>query len=239
MIRLQIDTKEMMSEIQNKLNGAKELMSPSVLNELSKIVFTITSERFMISADSYARANPKKMHHVYEWGGIGNPTKRLFVLKRESLLGGDMVINSIFLPSRMPVPINPELLRAGKTGKAVTKKNIFRDKAEVMESSRNVSFTAKKVLAFMGSNGIVFIKPGTTINIAHPGGIGTKNAFAEYMLEWYITKGSEIMDASGVYQTIENEVASVLNIKGTGITQVKQAVARIANTIDNGLGVTI
>lgn len=234
MIQLKIETKELMAEIQDKLNGAKELMAPSVINELSKAIFTITSERFMISTDSYSRANPKKMHHVYEWGGIGNSTKRLFVLKRENLLGGDLLINSIFLPSKMPVPVNPELLKSGKSGKVVTRRNIFKDKAEVMESSQNVSFTARKVLAFMGNDGIVFIRPGTTINIAHPGGIATKNAFAEHMLEWYTTKAAEVIDASGLYKRIESEVASVLNTKGAGITQVKQVVARIANSINGG-----
>lgn len=234
MIQLKIETKELMAEIQNKLNGAKELMAPSVINELSKAIFTITTERFMIATDSYSRANPKKMHHVYEWGGIGNPTKRLFVLKRESLLGGDLMINSVFLPSKMPVPISPELLKTGKSGKVVTRRNIFKDKAEIMESSKNVSFTARKVLAFMGNNGIVFIRPGTTINIAHPGGIATNNAFAEHMLEWYTVKAAEIIDSSGLYKRIESEVSHALNTKGAGVTQVKQIVAKIANSINGG-----
>ena len=239
MIQLQIDTKQLVEELDNKIAGIKEMQAPSVLAEMSKIVFEITGERFMIATDQYARRNPKKMHHIYEWGGIGNPSKRLFVLERQRLLGGNLIISSRFLPSRMPVPINPELLKPGSNGKIVSKRNIFRDKASIMESGKMVSFTAKKVLAFMGNDGIAFIKPGTTVNIAHPGGIETNDSLAKYMLEWYTTKGATVLEASGIYEKISNDVSIALNEKGAGITAVKTAVAKIANTISGGKDVIV
>jgi len=237
MIQLQIDTKQLMEEVQNKLAGVKALTSPSVLEELGKATFAITGERFMKAADNYARRNPKKMHHVYEWGSIGNSTKRLFVLERSSVIGGDLIISSRFLPSKMPVPINPELLSPGRTGKIVSRRSIFKDKASVMESGNMVSFTARRVLAFMGGNGMVFIRPGTTINIAHPGGIQTKGSFESFMYDWYVRNGNTIMDSSGVYEKIANDVSLVLSTNGQKVSQVKTAVAKIANSISGGMDV--
>lgn len=239
MIQLQIDTKQLVEELNNKIAGIKEMQAPSVLATMSKIVFTITGERFMVATDQYARRNPKKMHHVYEWGGIGNPAKRLFVLERQRLLGGNLMIVSRFLPSRMPVPINPGLLNPGPNGRVVSRKNIFRNKASVMESGQMISFTAKSVLAFMGNDGIVFVKPGTTINIAHPGGLETNDAFSKHMLEWYTTRAALVLDGSGVYERISNDVSIALSVKGAGITATRMAVERIANTIVGGKDVIV
>lgn len=237
MIQLQIDTRQLMEEVQNKLEGVKALTSPAVLEELGKATFAITGQRFMTATDNYARRNPKKMHHVYEWGSIGDSTKRLFVIERSSVIGGDLIISSRFLPSKMPVPINPELLSPGRTGKIVSKSSIFRDKAKIMEQGNMVSFTAKRMLAFMGTNGIAFIAPGKTVNIMHPGGIQTRGAFESFMYEWYVRNGNTIMDSSGVYERIANDVSLVLSTNGQKVSQIKTAVAKIANEISGGMDV--
>jgi hypothetical protein len=233
-VKLEVDTAALVKDLDGVLAGIKELTKPKVLDEISRAVFSITGERFMIAADNYARVNPKKMHHVYEWGNIGRSNARLFELRRAAILNGSLVISSNFLPSRLPVPVSPELLMPGVTGKSVSRRSIFANKAEVMEAGTPVSFNAKRVLAFMGNNGIAFIKPGTQINILHPGGIQTKNAFAEYMLNWYTQNGNEIMDSSGLYERIANDVSNVLSSSRSGIAQVQAAVANIANQIDVG-----
>lgn len=231
MIQLEIDTKQLIQEIDSKIAGVKEMTSSSVLGELSKAVYSLTSEKFLTAVDNYARRNPKAMHHVYEWGKIGDSKFRLFVLERSVVLGGNLTISSRFLPSKMPVPINPELLNPGRTGKAVSRKSIFANKAEVMESGKMVSFTAKRVLAFMGNDGIAFIKPGTTVNIAHPGGIKTTNAFSSFMLDWYTRNGNKVIDSSGFYDKLESEVVSALEVKGAGAKAVREAVIRAVNSI--------
>jgi len=234
MIRLQIDTKAMIDELDNKISGIKELTSPSVLNEVAKATFTITGRRFVVDLDKYAKRNPKKMHHIYEWGGIGKPESRLFVLERSSILGGNLTINTKFLPSKMPVPINPALLIPGPTGKTVSRRSIFKDKAAVMEKGAKVSFAAKRILAFADGQGVAFIAKGTTININHPGGLQTKNAFATYLLDWYTNNGNVVMDSSGFYERIQTETERVLNVTGAGVTQVKQAVQRAAEAVSGG-----
>jgi hypothetical protein len=88
------------------------------------------------------------------------------------------------------------------------------------------------MLAFLGREGIVFVAPGTTINIEHPGGIATKNSFAEYFSKWYSENAETIMNSSGIYEKIVNSAANALNKNGAGITEVRRAVANtIASTV--------
>lgn len=224
MISLEVDSASVVASLDNFLNNVKQIIKPSVVDEISKGIFTITAKRFVLAADKYARVNPKKMHHVYEWGQIGNPSGRLFVLERTSVLDGTLIIGTNFLPSKVPVPVNPELLIPGNTGKIVTKRSIFKDKASVMESGTAVSFVAKNILSFVGSDGLVFIKPGTQVNILNPGGTGVKNAFAEYFLSWYTDFAGEILDSSGLYEKISNDVTIALNGNRVNINTVKNAV---------------
>lgn len=234
MIQLQIDASSLISEIDKKIFAIESLVSDSILQEIAKATFSITGQRFMIAADNYARANPKKMHHVYEWGGVGQLTARLFVLERSAILSNGLNISAKFLPSRLPVPIAPILRTPGSTAKSVSRKNVFKNKAEVMEAGERVSFRAQRVLAFAANNGIAFVAPGTQINILHPGGIQTKNAFANFMLGWYTEYANSIMDGSGIYESIASEVALALNKNNAGISQVKQAVAKVADLASGG-----
>lgn len=233
-VRLEIDTKQLVNSLDNLSVGLKELTSPTVLTEIARATFSITGERFMVDVNNYAKRNPKKMHHVYEWGGVGDSTKKLFVLKRDRILYGELIVSANFLPSRMPVPINPELLTPGRTGKSVSRQSIFRNKAEVMEIGNPVSFEAKRILAFMGNNGIAFIAPGTQIKILHPGGVQTKNAFTQYMTDWYYSRGNVVMDSSGYYDRLANDVSNALNLKGSSVSNVRAAVRKISDTIDTG-----
>jgi hypothetical protein len=233
-VKLEIDTSQLIKDLDGYLLAIKELTKPKVLEQISKAIFSITGERFMIDVDNYARINPKKMHHVYEWGKVGLSNARLFELKREVILNGSLIVSTNFLPSKMPVPISPELLIPGRTGKTVSRRSIFANKATVMEAGTPVSFTAKRMLAFMGNNGIAFISPGTQINILHPGGLQTKNSFATYMLEWYTKNGNTVMDASGFYERMANDVAVVLNSNKAGITQIQAAITNLANQINIG-----
>lgn len=236
-IQLQIDTTQLVKELDLKVSALKKLTSPSALEEISRAIFAITGPKFVSAVDSYSRRNPKAMHHIYEWGQVGNKNARLFVIERASVINGNLIINSNFLPSRVPVPINPEMLRMGRTGKVVTAKNIFRDKASVMENGKMVSYRAKKVLAFMGNDGMAFIAPGTQVNIANPGGRGVKNSFGKFMLDWYTTKGAQIIDASGFYDRMINDVALALGVKGAGAPQIQLAMKKLADAVDTTGGV--
>ena len=232
MIQLTINPKQienLFTEIDLKLAGIKSLITPSVTQEIAKAAFTITGQRFVKAVDRFAISNPKRMHHVYEWQRIGRPAARLFVLERQSILNGKLDINIKFIQSRTQVPVAPELLTPGKSGKVVTSRTIFRDKAQVMEEGRPVSFAAKKIITFMGSNGQTFIQPGTVIKILNPGGVQVKNSFEKFMLEWYQLNSESIMQSSGFYEKMVNDVSSALNKNKAGAKEVRDIVKNIAS----------
>lgn len=232
MIQLTINPKQinnLFEELNLKLLGIKSLTTPSITEEIARAAFTITGQRFVKAVDTFAISNPKRMHHVYEWSQIGRPNARLFVLERQSILGGTLAINVSFLQSRVPVPIPPQLLTPGPTGKSVTSKTIFKDKANVMEKGKPVSFAAKKIITFLGINGQTFLQPGTVVNILNPGGVQVKNSFQRFMLEWYQNNSEAIMQSSGMYQKMINDVSNVLNASGAGAKEVRLAVKKIAS----------
>jgi hypothetical protein len=232
MIQLTINPKQienLFAEIDLKLVGIKSLISPTVTEEIAKAAFTVTGKRFVRAVDSFATSNPKRMHHVYEWKMVGRPSARLFVLERESILNGTLAINVGFLQSKVPVPIPSELLSPGNTGKSVTSRTIFRDKASVMEAGKPVSFTAKKIITFLGTNGQTFVQPGTVINILNPGGVQVKDSFQKFMLDWYQNNSESIMQSSGMYETMVNNVAIELNKNKAGAKEVRAAVKNVAS----------
>jgi hypothetical protein len=240
MIKLTINRKQiddMFAEINSKVLGIESLASPTVLQEIAKATFAITGKQFVKAVDRYAALNPKKMHHVYEWGKVGRVRSRLFVIERTRILGGDLQVSSKFLTSKVPVPVPSELKLPGKTGKFVSSRSIFRNKATVMESGKPVTFQAKKILAFMGSNGPVFVAPGTIIHIGSPGGKGTKNAFSEFMVRWYTTNTNSVMDASGFYEKMVENVSITLSKQNAGIAAVRRTVAALADKASGGKSV--
>jgi len=219
-------------EIDLKVKAIGYMTQSDFLNEVARAVFVILGERFMFAVDRYSAMNPKRMHHIYEWKRVGNPSARLFVLNRLSLLDGDMTIAVNFKQSRTPVPIDPELLIPGKTGKIVTKRNVFRDKAVIMEEGRSVSYQAKSMLAFMGSDfGLKFLRPGTQVNIKNPGGKYTKGSLAVFMSAWYNKNAQVIIDGSGLYEKIAQEASIVLSKNNAGITDIKSATKQIVDSI--------
>jgi hypothetical protein len=230
MITLQIkqsDIKNIQSEIKLKLDGVMALTGSQISDVMAESIFQITGKRFMSEVDRYAVSNPKKMHHLYEWNRIGQRSARLFVLNRDKIIRGSFGINTVFLPSKTLVPVPVQLSTPGKTGKSVTSRSVFRDKAKVMENGTPVVFQAKRTLAFLGADGIKFIPPGQVVRNLNPGGRETKNALATFMLEWYSRYAGEIIDSSGLYQTIIDETALVLNNDEAGPKQVVQKVTQL------------
>jgi hypothetical protein len=234
MIKLSIDQislNNLNKELSAKIASLDKLTQDSVLNEIARAAFVILGERFIKATDTYASVFPKKMHHVYEWKQIGNPSARLFVIERLSLLNGNLIISSKFLPSKTPVPVPSELTTPNKKGKYVSTKTIFAQKAEVMESGKAVSFAARKTLAFLGQQGIQFIKEGKIVNIANPGGREVKNSFTEYMVEWFEKNSQPIMDSSGLYEKIVQEVSIALNENGTGPQDIQSIITKVVDKI--------
>jgi hypothetical protein len=130
--------------------------------------------------DAQAASNPKRLHHVYEWGSVGMPQGRLWKLKRMKSTGGAFKISYGFVQSRRVAPIADVLKTPGPTGKVVKKTAVFKNKAFVMEMGIPVVNKPKtgRYLAFPANNarGIAF--SNRPVRIAYPGGVATKFAFA-------------------------------------------------------------
>jgi len=237
MIKLSIqsnDIQNLNKQLLMKVEAIGQMKKPIFLEEVAKAAFVIVGEKFMLATDRQAVRNPKSFHHVYEWKNLGNPRARLFVLNKTEMMNGSIAVSSKFLTSKVPVPIDPELLMPGNSGKFVNKRNIFRNKAQVMENGQPITYEAQRMLAFMGRNGLTFVRPGTVVHIQNPGGVSTKNAFSSFMLDWYNSNAQSIMDSSGLYEKIVNDTSVVLSKNNTNAKDVQKVVQDIVNTISGG-----
>jgi hypothetical protein len=148
--------------------------------------------------DVQARANPKALHHVYEWSQSGSPGSRLFDLNYTvSNLG--LSLNSKFRQSRtvsenMTVP--------------------FYNKAKIMEDGIPVTIapTRSQVLRFNGPSGDVFTKK--PITVTNPGGDEVYGSFEatvdEFILRYF---KQSFIRASGLYEYIKKPTLYKKNLR--------------------------
>jgi hypothetical protein len=139
--------------------------------------------------DGLARSHPGMLHHVYEWGAVGNPTERLFELTM-AINKTSAVISADFLQSRMPSPTSTEP---------------FYDKAEIMESGQTVTINQVEAdVLFFEIDGEEFFRSGPIV-IANPGGEATRGSFLEAFNEFYEVYFTEVyLKAIRFYQYFSN-----------------------------------
>lgn len=238
MIQLQFENLDTLWEAMNdKVVGIEEIISSKSKTQIAKAVFTITSKRFILDFSKAAAASPKKYFHMFEWEEVGNPDQKLFKVKREKVANGNMMIRLDYSKSRKPVPIDPELLKSGKNGKSVTKRSIFANKAEVMESGRPVSFTTKQYIVFMSSrtNKPVFLAPGTFVTIKSPGGQKTTGSFDKFAEAWYASKVDSAVRRSGMFKSMEKAIVKQMNQSNYSAPKVREVIRVITEQYAQGV----
>lgn len=239
MIQLQFrGIDDLWKELDNKVEGIQEIVSVKSKNDISKAVFTITSKKFLSDFALEAASNPSKYHHMFEWKKVGNKSAKLFKIKRGTLGAGNLSISFNFQKSKTQVPIPKALTTPGRTGKSVTKRHIFFDKAEVMESGRPVTFTTKQYIAFLsgGDTGrIRFVPPRTLVRINNPGGRMTAGSFDKYVTKWYSNKVDAVLKSSGLFDNIGNAVAKSLANKGSGQSKAREAIRMVTEKYSQGV----
>jgi hypothetical protein len=235
MIQMQVDPKSIdkFSELINKKIKAIEfVVSPSSLTEIGKTIFIITAKRFLQDISVAAKADPKRFHHIYEWGAVGQTSKKLFLIKRSHVQYGQLEIEFIFSKSTKPVPIPARLLQPARTRYNrrifASSRHIFRDKASIMEKNDPVHIITKRTIVFTpdGSQ-LVFVPKDKVINIMNPGGVKTTHALAEFSEIWYTMKAPAVITRSRLINNIVKEVVSSIN---TGNNSPSQVSAIIKNT---------
>ena len=204
------------------------IVSPTALTEISKAVFTITAKRFLQDLSMAAKQDPARFHHLYEWGQVGNPTQKLFIMKRTRIQYGQLQIDLIPMKSNKPVPIPTRLREPGPTGRTVSAKHIFRNKMEIMENNSPIHIYTKKTIVFSpDGQELVFLPKDRMINISHPGGPRTTHALREYTHTWYSMKAPTVITQSRLIRQIANEVAKTVNKQGSNPSQVYNTIKRV------------
>jgi hypothetical protein len=225
------------SELNLKVGGIKELSNKVVLEELANAVFTLSSQSFVKAMNIEAKGNPKTYHHIYEWNKIGLNSGRLFFLYKESSVGGKLIIKPGFIKSKTKVPVSPELLAPGRTGKSVASRHVFRDKASIMESGKPVIFRASKPTPIPSGGKLSFVAAGTIIRNYNPGGKKVKGSFEKFYNNWFNTKVNSVISSSGIMDKIDAEIAKVLNNKKAGPTEVRNAIINLLKQYSKGVDV--
>lgn len=219
-----ISANKMYLEIEEKIDGSKELVSSQTKKQLMDVAFSKAALKFVKTTNMMARANKSAFHHIYEWGGTGNESSRLFRIIKKSSSGGSASIYYKFNNSSKKAPIDPVLKSPGPTGKYVSVSGIFKRKAEVMESGSPVSFVTSRTIAIAPGGSIVFIPPEKTINIKTPGGPAVAGSFEKHFRQWWTINFPRTLDESGIIQKLEINVARALNVNGAGRQEAKNAI---------------
>jgi hypothetical protein len=222
-------------QINLKVEGLSAPLDPQVLTEINNAIFTVSSRRFVRAMNLAAKSNPKKYHHIYEWGYVGDNKKRLFYLRKDLSSGKYLRVGAGFLKSKTPVPIPAELLQPGKTGRSVVSRSVFANKAEVMESGTAIRYEAQKTLAFLQKNGAVgFIPKGKIINILNPGGSEVKGAFETFFQDWYKVNTAIVIQTSGILESLQIAMTNALNEYNAGIGKAKEESIRAMRSYQGG-----
>ena len=239
MISLQFENVDsLFKELDKKVNGISELLTINTRTQINKAVFTITTKKFLKDFSVESALNPKKYFHVFEWGEVGNPKEKLFVVKRQLVSGPNMTIRLDFKKSRKPVPVPTGLqLPSNRRGRYVSKKSVFANKAEVMESGKPVTFTTKQAIVFFsgGDQNAHFVPARTVVNIMNPGGKGTTHSFMKFVEKWYATKVDQTIQSSGLFQNIQSAVTNSLENLGAGKNASKEAIRLVTEKYAQGV----
>jgi hypothetical protein len=148
--------------------------------------------------DVNAKANPKALHHIYEWYRVGSPAARLFDI--------DFIVNknglALFSNFKQSRSMSADASRP------------FVNKAKIMEQGRTVVVKPKSgsVLAFESGGQTVFTR--NPVTITNPGGNEVQGSFEqvfdEFMLRYF---RQSFIRASGLYDYIKRPTAFKKNIR--------------------------
>ena len=125
--------------------------------------------------DSMARVSPESLHHVYEWGQVGDESGRLFDF--------DMVATD------SNIRLIGNFLESSSVGPTATEP--FVDKARIMEQGIEVVIEPKnaEALVFEDDGETVFVT--TSVTVEHPGGeavVGSFQNAVESFFTSYVSK---------------------------------------------------
>ena len=173
MLSAKINAKEAMKVLNNLVQYSDGFIKETKAQEstVTKRLAKTSIDGFYEYLDQLARVNPGMLHHVYEWGRVGDPNSRLFELKA-ALSRNNAIITSDFITSEVP---------------SDTSNEPFYDKARIMEEGIPVVIQEVQAQAlFFEIDGIEYFRAGP-ITIENPGGPEVRGSFVEQFEEFYNT----------------------------------------------------
>lgn len=167
-------------------------------DKIAQKMAKISINTFYEYLDGLARLHPGMLHHVYEWGQIGNPMGRLYELSMQ-IRGSGATISAEFLDS---------------TTVSETGTEPFYNKAEVMELGETIIVSEQEANAlFFEIDGQEVFAKGPIV-IPNPGGEAVRGSFVSAFNEFYKTYFSEIyLRSIKFYSHLERADAYSKNIK--------------------------
>jgi hypothetical protein len=171
MIRSRIKADDLIKKLNNTVRYSNGFVTELNKNKslLNQKVGMTSISAFYDYLDGLARSHPGMLHHVYEWGSIGDPMERLYGLSLE-VNNTSAVIDAEFLQSNIPSEDGQEP---------------FYNKAIIMEEGIPVTINEKNAQALAFTiDGQEYFRVGP-ITIANPGGEATRGSFVEAFNEFY------------------------------------------------------
>lgn len=169
-------------------------------------IFNQISKDFGGYIDMQARSYTSRLHHVYEWKRVGDPSARLWKLNMNSEANYDMTINYTFRQSKTNVPNTYSL-----------KKYVFKEKARIMEFRIPVTIRPRAAggrLVFENKDGETVVMPiGRSVYVRRPGGTNVFQGFARTYEKFF--GGNMVRDSiasSGVDKSFTRAAKSAASI---------------------------
>lgn len=219
-VQLGLDASQM-SGITGLIDGfATTIQTDKLISTVVGYVQSELGKRFGEAVDSMAEKMPGSFLHVYEWGNsyhdystIGRKQFRLWRLTQVGT-GRSRAVSFVFLPSVKPVPIHPDLLDPGESGKAVKEGvHVFTWKAPIMEYGIRVTvrrLEGTKALAFIDNRTgeIRFSKGPHTFQagVSPHGQPNQRRVFTSFFINWWSSDAEEIYETE-LRPRIENDIS--------------------------------
>jgi len=189
MIQFRVDLKDFNQTFRNVIQYSNGFLQGA---EISKLKFNQELGAYALESlyrfiDSKARMSPESLHHVYEWGRVGDPSARLFDIKVDATTN-NIKFSGNFLQS---------------TSISDNSNEPFFDKAKIMENSISIVVEPRsaEALAFQDGGESVFVIGSVVID--NPGGDAVAGSFGrviEDFFDFYFT--NTVLQQSGILQKL-------------------------------------
>lgn len=236
MIILKIDTKKLDKSMREIAKSLDDLPKSKNMSNIARASSSIAAKKFVKDVNAYARTNKKAMHHVYEWGAVGQDTARLFRLHRNPAVDNRASIDIILKKSGTKAPIARVLSRRGPTGKSVTRSGIFKNKAMVMEMGQKTSFVARRTIAFSpDGKRIVFRPRGTSVTIKNPGGRATTGSLTRFAKRWETSMLAPAVISTGIFNQLNKAISRTMSKNVFTSAEVASSIKAVCDRYDTGV----